>query len=110
MYVPSQIIHNLDTNRPMKARYGRSKKGRPYRTTHYIRNTAVGPHDTYEIALPATIEEARQLLRMSIIVPAPMPPTHHWRCGNWLSNHNAGRCLCAEIIKHRPILGVLNYE
>lgn len=106
-----QVLHNLDTNRPTVYQYWNSK-GKHIRTTHYIEsdrydwNSDINTSKT-KVFLPKSVSEAKRLLRMGVIQPAPIPHTHHWRCGNWLSNHNAGNCVCEELIAENPRLADL---
>jgi len=103
MYLPNQVVHNLDTNEPFKMSGNVWEISQyPKRHTHYVKRSAKTTperapgglfYELFEIALPKDVEEARLLLSRNLIAPAPCLPTHCWRCGNWLSNHNAdGSC------------------
>jgi len=95
MYYPGQIIFDKDKNEPVQIGDVWDLTDYPKRHTHFIRNSGKYDKDYffYEIALPKSIEEAKDLLEKNLIAPSPCPPTHCWKCGNWLSNHNAdGSC------------------
>ena len=97
MYHPGQIIHDLTNNKPRVAYDWDFSE--PIRNTHYITNTGKG----YEIFLPESIRHAKILLAKNIIVPSPVPPTHHWRCRNWLTNHERGHCSCSKELKYHNL-------
>lgn len=86
MYYLDQIVFDLRTRAPVRV-----KKLYDYerRTTHFIRYR--GERRIVEIALPKTIAEARVLLRLGHITPAPIPESHCWCCLNWHTN-----CKCTN--------------
>jgi hypothetical protein len=96
MYLPGQIVYDLDKKEPVCIGDDVWEiKAYPLRHTHFIKavgtwcmrpESAGGPMNHYQIALPKTVAEARELLDKNLIVPAPCTPTHCWKCGNWKSN------------------------
>jgi len=93
MYYNGQIVWDLDAKKPVQVGGGDTDwawDNLPPRTTHFLHRVG----HRYEIALPATLEEAEDLLAKNLITPAPTPPTHCWKCLNWLSNcgHRTSKC------------------
>jgi hypothetical protein len=102
MYLPDQIVYDLEKKRPV--RIGSNvwdRRSYPARSTHFIKNTGDFTRDTtsYALAVPKTIKEATELLRKNLIVPAAIPPTHCWKCRNWLRNCT-GFKKCSEAMNH----------
>ena len=119
MYHNGQIVHDIDKNKPCTVGTRLSATqfawtDIPVRTTHYIEsNPEYGkqslnpisvminsqhylPFDRkieqeYRIFLPKSLKQAKDLLKKGLIFPAPVPHSHHWKCGNWKSN-----CKCVE--------------
>ena len=92
MYYAGQIVFDLDAREPVQAGelFGQWGGHGGRRTTHFIRGTE---GSGYEIALPGSVEDARELLAQGRIQPAPIGPTHCHKCMNWLTNHNPdGSC------------------
>jgi hypothetical protein len=113
MYHNGQVVHDRDKNEPCivgdpKDESDWAWDNLPKRTVHYIRSRIKidPPKDTYinlngetykkanyterqqyEIALPESVEEAKELLMKGIISPAPCASTHCWKCGHWLTVH-----------------------
>lgn len=101
MFLPGQIVWDLDAKMPMKCDDPWNPDMLRHRLTHFIKHVEVknilkGLWLTYELALPKTIEEAQDLMHKNIITPAPLPPTHFWKCRNWVSNHEKGVCICHD--------------
>lgn len=91
MYLPGQIIHDIELNKPV--RLGDDvwdKDSYPKgRTTHYIKHSGRWDRggDYYILATPTSIEEAADLLAKRLIIPAGHNATTHcWSCQNWYSN------------------------
>ena len=95
MYYNGQIVYSYDKKSPVVVGVKGDGRWAWYvtdRTTHFIKATEEG----YKLAMPKTVEEAVDLLEKGLIAPAPCLPTHHWRCRNWLSNHDRGHCICPK--------------
>jgi hypothetical protein len=100
MYLPGQIVYDLDKHMPVRVD---DVWNPPKRTTHFIKAFVKydGPGEQwgYELARPETIGEAILLLFKNIIVPAPVSPTHCWLCRNWIRNCNEFNT-CQQSGKH----------
>lgn len=92
MYLPGQIVYDLDKKRPFKIGCVWDVKQYPKRHTHFVKcaneRTAVKApgglfYELYEIATPRTVAEAKILLTRNLITPASCPPSHCWKCGHW---------------------------
>lgn len=82
MYYSGQVIWDEDKKVPVQIQDIWSLEDYPKRHTHFIQRL-----DSYELALPVSVEAALELLEKGLISPAPCPPDHCWSCGNWWSNH-----------------------
>jgi hypothetical protein len=86
MYLPGQIVHNIDTGKPITS--DEAYSGKIKRHTHY---DAPGSEDGS--FCPASIEEAEKLLKAKLIFPdLRTPPGHCADCRNWLSNPPSSWC------------------
>jgi hypothetical protein len=95
MYNYGQVIYDLDKQEPFVINDVWNPEDYPKRHTHFIKNTGQFTKEYlfYEIALPKTVEEAKDLLAKNLITPSACPPTHCYKCQNWLTNHNKdGSC------------------
>lgn len=92
MYLPGQIVYDLDKKCPVQIGGNVwNKASYPTRSTHFIQKTPMRSiddprFDEYEIAHPDTLDAAQQLLDRGLISPAPCPPSHCWKCRNWKTN------------------------
>ena len=101
MYLPGQIIHSFDSGEPICIGDNVWKvEAYPTRHTHYIceakrkKSVLDQPCPGYEVFTPKSVEQAKTLLSVGIIAPAPAAiSTHCWRCGNWHDNCRAFGCL-----------------
>ena len=100
-YYNGQVVYDLDAKKPVKV--GGAGDGQwahfhgVKRSTHFIttpkESTTSSKLGKYEIALPASVEEAQALMDEGRIMPAPVPYTHCAKCMNWWTNHNPdGSC------------------
>lgn len=90
MYLPGQIVHDLDKNKPVCIGGDVWDTGTyPKRSTHYIKHSGLWNKggDYYVLATPHSIEEATELLAKRLIIPAGHNgESHCWKCQNWYSN------------------------
>lgn len=89
MYLPGQIIYDLDKKEPIK--FGDDiwdTDSYPKRSTHFIQNAGnfIKEGEIYKLATPSSVEEAKKLLEMNVIVPAAISPSHCIKCRNWKNN------------------------
>jgi len=85
MFHDNQIVFDVFSQQPVKA-YSPGA----WRATHFIHENG---KRGYELFLPKSVEEAKQLLAEGRIAPAPLPYSHCTKCFNWMSNHNKdGSC------------------
>ena len=83
MYLPGQVIYDLDKKVPVTIEDVWDIEQYPKRHTHFIKN--VGTWDKaknlehYRIATPKTIKEAEELLVKNLIAPSPEPPKDAWK-------------------------------
>ena len=85
MFVRNQIVFDCERQEPCFAYESESR-----RETHFI---SASDFDKFVIAMPESIEDAKAKMKLGVIFPAPLPPTHCPRCFNWKSNHADGACL-----------------
>lgn len=110
MYLPGQIVYNLDSQKPIQVpdsvwdRRWYAKNPRTVRFVKYYNSSserALGGLFLTLVAtvLPKSVEEAEEQLYKGIIQPAPYPPDHCWKCHQWLrdgDNHNNVICSKCE--------------
>lgn len=77
MFGPNQIVYDRELKKPVKAHSTNNA------ATHFIE---VEGDSGYKVAHPNSCADAQLLLDRGVIAPAPCPPSHCWRCGNWKSN------------------------
>lgn len=85
MYHAGQIVHDLDANEPVVCDRRGSWVGKPVlRTSHYL--ITDGDRREPSIFSPTSVEQAKDLFKKGIIVPAPTPTSHCWSCQQWVDN------------------------
>ena len=85
MYHVNQIVHDLDANEPIVYGCLGSWGVKPVpRTSHYLIRS--GDRREPSVFSPISIEQAKDLLKKGIIVPAPIPASHCWNYQQWIDN------------------------
>lgn len=96
MYLPGQVVFDLDKKIPFKINDVWDLVTFPRRNTHFLESV----NNQYKIALPKTVQEAIRLLKHRRIVPAPVPKSHCWDCHQWLDGRLHFKW-CRAVKKHR---------
>lgn len=84
MYSTNQIVHDLDTNKPVRAY-------KTPRQTHYVACREDGGRGTdIWTGFFTDLKGAEELLHLGYISPAPCPDTHCHKCRQWRRNCHCG--------------------
>lgn len=89
MYYDGQIVFDLKKRKPVRVGDGGERYAwikLPKKSTHFIASSANG----YKTVSPKTIFEAKKLLEIGAIFPAPCSYEHCFQCHAWLDDTPMG--------------------